>query len=148
MDEQVQPVDILLVEDNEDDIVIVQEAFAESRLLNLIHVVRDGEEAVAYLRCEGIYQKTPRPGLVMLDINMPKKNGFEVLETMKADPALRSIPVIMLTVSDREEDIIKSYANGACSFIKKPVDFDRFKEVIKQFELYWTLVSRIPTPYK
>jgi CheY-like chemotaxis protein len=140
-----QPVEILLVEDNEDDIVLTQEAFTEARLVNVINTVRDGEEALAYLRREGKYKVARLPGLILLDINMPKKNGFEVLEAMKADPSLRSLPVIMLTTSDREEDIVCSYADGACSYIRKPVDLDRFVDVVKQFELYWTLVSQIPS---
>lgn len=139
-----QPIEILLVEDNEDDIVIIQEAFADARLVNVMYTVCDGEEALAYLRQEGKYSAAPVPGLVLLDINMPKKNGFEVMEEMKRDTKLRSLPVIMLTMSDREEDVIRSYAGGACSYIRKPVDLDRFTDVIKQFELYWTLVSRIP----
>jgi CheY-like chemotaxis protein len=140
-----QPVEILLVEDNEDDIVLTQEAFTEAKLMNVINTVRDGEEALAYLRREGKYKVARLPGLILLDINMPKKNGFEVLETMKADPSLRSLPVVMLTTSDREEDIVRSYADGACSYIRKPVDLDRFIDVVKQFELYWTLVSKIPS---
>ncbi len=140
-----QPVEILLVEDNEDDIVLTQEAFTEARLVNVINTVRDGEEALAYLRREGKYKVARLPGLILLDINMPKKNGFEVLEAMKADPSLQSLPVIMLTTSDREEDIVRSYADGACSYIRKPVDLDRFVDVVKQFELYWTLVSQIPS---
>ncbi len=140
-----QPVEILLVEDNEDDIVLTQEAFTEAKLVNVINTVRDGEEALAYLRREGKYKVARLPGLILLDINMPKKNGFEVLEAMKADLALRSLPVIMLTTSDREEDIVRSYADGACSYIRKPVDLDRFIDVVKQFELYWTLVSKIPS---
>lgn len=131
-----QPVEILLVEDNEDDIVLTQEAFTEAKLVNVINTVRDGEEALAYLRREGQYKVARLPGLILLDINMPKKNGFEVLEAMKVDPALRSLPVIMLTTSDREEDIVRSYADGACSYIRKPVDLDRFIDVVKQFELY------------
>jgi two-component system, response regulator len=78
---------------------------------------------------------------------MPKKNGFEVMQAMKADPRLRTLPVIMLTMSDRDEDVIRSYANGACSYIRKPVDLDQFHTVIKQFELYWTMISRIPIPH-
>jgi CheY-like chemotaxis protein len=82
--------------------------------------------------------------MVLLDINMPKKNGFEVLEEMKADPRLRQTPVVILTTSDREDDIVKSYANGACSYITKPVDFDKLKHVVQQFSLYWALVAEIP----
>ena len=138
------PVEILLVEDNEDDIVIIQEAFGEAKMVNVINTVRDGEEALAYLRREGRYKVTRRPGLILLDINMPKKNGFEVVEAMKADPQLRSIPIVMLTMSDREDDIIRAYAGGACSYICKPVDLDQFNAVIKQFECYWGAISQIP----
>jgi len=139
-----QPLDILLVDDNDDDILLVRESFEEARLVNIIHVVRDGEEAMKYLRREGKYKKAKPPGMVLLDINMPKKNGFEVLEEMKADPHLRQMPVVILTTSDREDDIIKSYSNGACSFITKPVNFDKLKEVARHFSLYWALVAEIP----
>ena len=142
---QNQPVQILLVEDNEDDVIMTMESFEEVNLTNVVNVVQDGEEAMAYLRREGKYKDALQPGLVLLDINMPKKNGFEVLQEMKADPTLRHIPVIILTTSDREEDIVKSYANGACSFIPKPVGFDNFIKVAKQFSLYWALVTRIPS---
>lgn len=139
-----QPVDLLLVEDNEDDMLLIDEAFAEAKLMNVIQKVRDGEEALAYLRREGRYKNAHRPGLVLLDINMPKKSGFEVLAAMKEDPQLRPIPVVMLTMSDREEDIVRSYADGACSYVRKPMSVEEFAHVVKEFELYWTLVSRIP----
>ena len=138
------PLEILLVEDNEDDIVIVQETFADAQLANILHTVRDGEEALTYLRREGPYKDVPQPGLILLDINMPKKNGFEVMQELKADPQLRALPVIMLTTSDREEDIVLSYACGASSYIRKPVNLDQFHAVVKQFEVYWTRVSRVP----
>jgi CheY-like chemotaxis protein len=140
------PVEILLVEDNEDDIVLVQEALAGSKLVNLLYVVRDGEEALAYLKHKGKYQSAVMPGLMLLDVNMPKKNGFEVLDEIKAEPALRYLPVVMLTTSGTEEDVFKSYTKGACSFIRKPVDFDKFQEVIHQFSLYWALVACVPVP--
>jgi CheY-like chemotaxis protein len=140
-----QPMEILLVEDNEDDIVLEREALADAKLVNLMYVVRDGEQAMAYLRREGTYQNAQTPGLILLDINMPKKNGFEVLNEIKLDPAIRHIPVVMLTTSDSELDIVKSYAKGACSFITKPMDFDKFGEVVKQFALYWALVARVPS---
>jgi CheY-like chemotaxis protein len=140
-----QTMEILLVEDNEDDILLEQEALAEAKLVNIMSVVRDGEEAMAYLRREGRYHDARLPGLILLDINMPKKNGFEVLNEMKADAELRHIPVVMLTTSDSERDIVKSYATGACSFITKPMDFDKFGEIVKQFALYWALVARIPS---
>ena len=108
--------------------------------------MRDGEEALSYLRRKDKYQYAQRPGLILLDINMPRKNGFEVLHEMKADPGLSHIPVIMLTTSESEADVVKSYAKGACSFITKPMNFDKFGEVIKQFAVYWALVSRIPNP--
>jgi len=139
-----EPVDLLLVEDNEDDIVLIEEAFAEAKLMNLIFKVRDGEEALAYLRQEGQYTHRRRPGLVLLDINMPMKNGFEVLQAMKADPLLQSLPVVMLTTSDREDDIVRSYTHGACSYIRKPMSLEQFVQVVKDFELYWTMVSRVP----
>jgi len=139
-----QPVELLLVEDNEDDMILIDEAFAEAKLMNVIQKVRDGEEALAYLRREGRYKNAHRPGLVLLDINMPKKSGFEVLAAMKEDPQLRPIPVVMLTMSDREEDIVRSYADGACSYVRKPMSVEEFAHVVKEFELYWTLVSRIP----
>ncbi len=139
------PMEILLVEDNEDDILLEQEALADAKLVNVMSVVRDGEEAMAYLRRQGSHQNARAPGLILLDINMPKKNGFEVLNEIKADPALMHIPVVMLTTSDNEADIVKSYARGACSFITKPMDFDKFRDVIRQFALYWALVSRIPS---
>jgi chemotaxis family two-component system response regulator Rcp1 len=139
-----QQVEILLVEDNEDDIVIIQEVFADMKLASIVNTVRDGEEALAYLRRNGKYKVARVPDIVLLDINMPKKNGFEVLEEMKKDPRLQSLPVIMLTTSHREEDVVRSYEKGACSYIHKLVDLNQFKQLIKQFEHYWTGVSRVP----
>jgi len=139
-----QQIEILLVDDNDDDVVLISESFQESRFLNLMHVVHDGVEALAYLRREGKYKGAAMPGLVLLDINMPKMNGFEVLDAIKADPELRSIPVVMLTTSTRDVDIARSYQGGACSFVSKPVDLEKLKEVVKQFALYWTLVSIVP----
>lgn len=139
-----EAVELLLVEDNEDDIVLIEEAFAEAKLMNVIFTVRDGEEALAYLRQEGPYNHMRRPGLVLLDINMPKMNGFEVLQAMKADPRLQSLPVVMLTTSDRDDDIVRSYTDGACSYIRKPMTLKQFAQAVKNFELYWTMVSRVP----
>jgi CheY-like chemotaxis protein len=139
-----KPIEILLAEDNDDDILLIEEALSDSRLLNLMKVARDGAQALAYLRREGEFKGARMPGLVLLDVNMPKKNGLEALQEIKADPELRHLPVVMMTVSERDEDIIKSFSYGACSYIKKPVDFEKLKEVVKNFELYWTLVSKIP----
>jgi CheY-like chemotaxis protein len=139
-----RPIEILLVEDNDDDIIMTLEAFQDAKLVNVVRVLRDGEEALAYLRREASLGSAASPGLVLLDINMPKKGGFEVLDEMKHDPSLQHIPVIMLTTSTREEDVAKSYASGACSYISKPVTMEQFSELAKQFSLYWALVSRIP----
>lgn len=141
---KLKPIEILLVEDNEADVVLIQESLAESKLMNLMQVLGDGEEAMAYLRRKGKYGDAKMPGLILLDINMPKKSGLEVLREVKEDPALSYLPIVIMTTSSREEDIVSSYAAGACSYIRKPVEFQRFLEVIKNFELYWTLVSRIP----
>jgi CheY-like chemotaxis protein len=143
---QTKPMEILLIEDNEDDILLEQEALADAKLVNLMHVVRDGEEALAFLRHEGKYRGAQTPGLILLDINMPRKNGFEVLNEIKKDPALMHIPVVMLTTSDSESDIVKSYATGACSFITKPMNFEKFRDVVNQFAIYWALVARVPEP--
>ena len=137
-------VEVLLVEDNEDDLVIIQEVFADMKLGSIVNTVRDGEEALAYLQRKGKYKVARMPDIVLLDINMPKKNGFEVLDEIKKDSRLLSLPVIMLTTSHREEDIVRSYSKGACSYIHKLVDLDQFKQLIKQFEHYWTGISRIP----
>ncbi|TKB86058.1 MAG: response regulator [Nitrospira sp.] len=140
-----RPFDILIAEDNEDDILLIREAFETVNMANRVAVVRDGEEALAYLRGEGPFSQCPFPGLVLLDINMPKKTGLEVLVEIKSDARFRPLPVVMLTVSEREEDIVRSFEQGACSYIRKPVTFSRFLSVVKEFELYWTLVSRVPT---
>lgn len=138
------PIDILLVEDNDDDILLTEEAFSEGKLVNVVHAVRDGEEAMEYLRRQGQYADVKLPGLVLLDINMPKMSGLEVLEEIKKDPELKHLPVVILTTSERENDIVKSYESGACSFIRKPVKLSDFREALRQFELYWALVARIP----
>jgi len=127
------PVEILLVEDNENDIVLIQEAFAEAATARLVAVVRDGEEAMAYLGRRGQYHDARMPGLVLLDINMPKKNGFEVLAEMKADPALQSIPVVIFSGSTQQEDIARSYAAGAATYVPKPMDFQGLIEFAQTF---------------
>ncbi len=139
-----QAVSILLVDDNDDDIVLIKDALAESRLINVLDVAHDGEEAIDFLRRQGKYKDALEPGLVLLDINMPKKNGFEVLMEVKADPELKHIPIIMLTVSHRDEEVIKAYREGVCSFVRKPIDFCEFQRVVGQLSLYWALVATIP----
>ncbi|MCD4785129.1 MAG: response regulator [Candidatus Eremiobacteraeota bacterium] len=142
-------INILLVEDNEDDIFIIRKIFEKANVTNMLNVVRRGEEALDYINHRGKYaeEKPPTPGLVLLDIMMPGLNGFDVLKELKASPKHKKIPVVMLTTSNREEDIVKSFENGACSYITKPISFDRFFEVIKQFKIYWTMVSKIPNGY-
>lgn len=140
----VPPLDILVVDDNEDDVLLLQESLCDLPAVNLVHAVHDGEEALTFLRREGRYAQACRPGLVLLDINMPKKNGFEVLAEMKNDPSLRMIPVVMLTTSSRDSDITTAYGGGACSFVTKPVDFDRLKLIAEHFVCYWTTVVQVP----
>lgn len=142
-----KPVDILLVEDNEDHIELTLRALKNNNLINDIHVVKDGQEALDFVYHQGKYEDTekyPRPGLILLDIHLPKMNGFEVLETLKKDPDVKSIPIIMLTTSSRDEEIAKSYAGGANSYVTKPVDFEEFVKKIKDMKLYWTIVNSLP----
>jgi len=143
-------IDILLAEDNPDDIEITKRALKEAKVINRLFIVRDGQEALDFLFRQGAYQdaaKSPEPGLVLLDINMPKMNGVEVLKKIKETDSLKHIPVVMLTVSRRDEDIIKSYDLGCNSFIQKPVDFERFVDLVKEIELYWGLFN-VPFPEK
>ena len=137
-------VNILLVEDNPDDIKITERALERGKVLNKLYVVRDGQEALDFLYHKGDYsdpQKAPRQGLILLDINLPKLNGIDVLKKVKSDEKLRRIPIIMLTVSKRDEDVVRSYDLGVNSYIVKPVEFDKFVETIKNIELYWILTN-------
>lgn len=144
--DETKPIDILLVDDSEDDVVIAQRAFKKGRILNNLYIARSGQEALDFIYHEGKYkdETIPTPGLILLDINMPNMNGFQVLEKLKADPKYRIIPVIMLTISDRDEDIVRSYTNGAVSYITKPIGFEAFVKIIEQFEIYWAMVSKVP----
>jgi CheY-like chemotaxis protein len=144
MTEEHKIIKILLVEDNPDDIDITKRALREAKVINKLWIVRDGQEALDFLRNEGEYRDPsacPRPGLILLDINLPKVNGIDVLKAIKDDPKLKRIPVVMLTVSKRDEDIIKSYNCGCNSFIQKPVNFENFVEVVKEISLYWGLLN-------
>lgn len=138
-------VKILLAEDNEDDVVIIKDVFKTSRLINIIDVVPDGIETLAYLRGEGVYKNFDRPDILIMDINMPKKNGLEVLEELKGDPKLRSLPVVIMTSSERGEDICRSYEQGACTYIVKPLSYQRFVEVANTFSFYWGLYASVPS---
>jgi CheY-like chemotaxis protein len=137
-------IQILLVDDNEDDVLMFKDILEGAKLINTLEVVYDGQEAMAYLRKEGNFKDSQTPGLIMLDITMPKKNGFEVLEEIKTDLHLKHIPVIVFTTSSREEDIFKSYSFGAASYISKPVEIKKFQEVINHFLIYWAMVAEIP----
>lgn len=142
-----RPVDILLAEDDEDDYFLTKEALEESHLANTLYWVRDGEELVEFLRHKGAYtdkSKAPRPGLILLDLNMPRKDGRETLMEIKTDPELRRIPVIVLTTSDAEEDVIRSYDLGVNSFIQKPVSFVEFIATVQQLTDYWFQLVRLP----
>ena len=142
--EQGRPVEILLVEDNPGDVRLTQEAFKEGKVSNNLNVVGDGVEALKFLRREDGYGTAPRPDIVLLDLNLPKMGGREVLEKVKADPELKRIPVVILTTSKAEEDVFKTYSSHANCYITKPVDFERFIEVVKMIEGFWLTVVRLP----
>jgi CheY-like chemotaxis protein len=137
-------VDVLLVEDDDGDVLMTREAFEHHKIRNHLHVVQDGEEALEFLRREGRYTDAPRPGLILLDLNLPRRDGREVLAELKADPELRVIPVVVLTTSEAEEDILRSYSLHANAYVSKPVDFDRFIDVIRQIDDFFVTVVKLP----
>ena len=138
------PAEILLVEDNPGDVGLVREAMKENKILNHLSVVWDGVEAMAFLRREGKHADAPRPDLILLDLNLPKKSGREVLVEVKQDPGLKRIPVAILTTSSAEEDILKSYDLQANCYITKPVDLDQFVIVVKSIEEFWLGIVKLP----
>ena len=138
------PLEILLVEDNPGDARLAQEALKEGSLLSRLTVVVDGVEAMSYLRREGRYSEAPRPHLVLLDLNIPRKDGRQVLAEIKADPDLRRIPVVVLTTSQAEQDVMRSYDLHANCYVTKPVDLDRFIAVVRSIEEYWCSVVTLP----
>ena len=140
-----KPVEILLVEDNPGDVRLTQETMKEFKVLNNLSVVGDGVEAMAFLRREGKYAKASRPDLILLDLNLPKKDGREVLAEIKRDEQLKRIPVVILTTSGAEQDILKTYELHANCYIKKPVDLDQFSAVIKSIEQFWFTIVKLPT---
>ena len=140
-------VEILLVEDNRADVELTLHVLRGDNLANRIHVARDGEEALDFLYCRGVYaQRDPnqRPKLILLDLKLPKVDGLAVLRQVKSDPRLKVIPVVVMTSSKEERDLVQSYELGANSYIQKPVDFDQFRAAVKQFGLYWLLVNQPP----
>ena len=143
-EEQFRPINILLVEDNPGDIWLAQEALRRSKMINRLFPLNDGREAVAFLRRQGSHAGAIRPDLILLDLNLPKKDGREVLAEIKADPDLRRIPVVVLTSSAAEEDVLKTYNLHANCYVTKPVDFDRFMEVVRSVEDFWLTIVKLP----
>jgi len=139
-----RPVEILLVEDNPGDVRLTQEALKESKICNHLSVVTDGVEAVEYLRREGRFAQAVRPDLILLDLNLPRKNGREVLAEIKEDQDLRHIPVVVLTISQDEEDVIKAYNLHANCYIIKPLDLNQFLKVVKSIEDFWLTIVKLP----
>lgn len=139
-----KPVEILLVEDDPGDILMTTEALEESKLLHTLEVLDNGEEAIRYLRREPPYEDAPRPDLVLLDLNLPRLDGREVLSLIKADPSLRQIPCVILTTSDAEEDVMRSYDLHANAYVTKPVDFNAFTEVVRQIDDFFFTIVRLP----
>lgn len=146
MIENPRSITILLAEDDPDDRLLVREAFEENHLLNSLEMVEDGEELMDYLRKCGDYETKPTPNLILLDLNMPRKNGMEALQEIKADANLRRIPIVVLTTSKAEEDIIRTYDLGVNSFIVKPVTFDSLVELVRELGKYWFQIVELPEP--
>ena len=139
-----KPVEILLVEDNPGDVRLTLEAFHEAKVCNKVHTVYDGVDAMAFLRREGKYAHAPSPDIILLDLNLPKKDGREVLAEIKCDENMKRIPVVVLTTSKAEEDIIKSYELQASCYITKPVDLDQFLETVKSIGDFWLAIVKLP----
>ena len=140
-----KPVEILLVEDNAGDVGLIEEVFEEAKIRNNIHVAEDGEEAMLYLHGEGKFLGSPRPDIVLLDLNLPKKDGREVLKEIKEDSNLKNIPVVVLTTSNAEKDILRTYDLHVNAYITKPLDFNEFMKVIESIESFWLEIVQLPT---
>jgi CheY-like chemotaxis protein len=143
-DDQSEAIEVLLVEDDPGDVLMTREAFEQHKVRNTLHVVSDGVEALSFLRQEGEYADVPRPDLVLLDLNLPRKDGREVLAEIKADPQLRRTPVVVLTTSEAEEDVLRSYDLHANAYVAKPVDFDRFIDVVQRIDSFFVTVVKLP----
>ncbi|AWL84875.1 chemotaxis protein CheY [Streptomyces sp. TSRI0445] len=144
MNTPVQPIEVLLVEDDPGDELMTREAFEDNKIRNTLHVVRDGQEALDFLYRRGEYTEAPRPDLVLLDLNLPKYDGRQVLEQIKGDPELALIPVVVLTTSSAEEDILRSYKLHANAYVTKPVDLDQFIAAVRQIDEFFVTVVRLP----
>jgi len=138
------PIEILLVEDNPGDVDLAREALENGKLYNTLHVVNDGEAAMAFLRHEGKYTDAPRPDLILLDLNLPRKNGQEVLAEIKSDEELKCIPVVILTSSKAEQDILNTYNLHANCYISKPIDLDQFLKVVQAIKTFWVTIVKLP----
>jgi chemotaxis family two-component system response regulator Rcp1 len=139
-------IQILLVEDSPGDVRLTQEVLRQAKIANVLHVVGDGEEALAFLRREGEHAEAPRPDLVLLDLNLPRKDGREVLAEIDGDVELRTIPVIVLTTSAAEQDILRSYQLSANAYITKPIDLTEFMSVVRSIEAFWLSIVKLPPP--
>ncbi|MDC7121297.1 response regulator [Cellulomonas fimi] len=137
-------IDVLLVEDDPGDVLMTREAFEHNKVRNRLWVVADGVSAMEFLRKEGEHVEAPTPDLILLDLNLPRMDGREVLQALKADESLRSIPVVVLTTSEAEEDVVRSYSLHANAYVTKPVDFDRFIDVVRQIDEFFVEVVRLP----
>ena len=146
--ELVKPIEILLVEDNPGDVRLTIEALKEAKVINHLTVVKDGLEALAFLRRQGSYTAAPRPHLIVLDLNLPRKDGREVLADIKADDSLKRIPVVVLTTSQDEQDVLKSYNLHANCYITKPVDLDQFVRVVRSIEDFWLGIVVLPVSHQ
>ncbi|WP_406143578.1 response regulator [Streptomyces sp. NBC_01012] len=144
MNDVVQPIEVLLVEDDPGDELMTREAFADNKIRNTLHVVRDGQEALDFLYRKGEHTEAPRPDLVLLDLNLPKYDGRQVLERIKTDPELALIPVVVLTTSSAEEDILRSYKLHANAYVTKPVDLEQFIGAVRQIDDFFVSVVRLP----
>ena len=139
-----KPIEILLVEDNPGDVRLIKEAFREGKVLNILHVVEDGVEAMAFLRRENTYAQAPRPGLILLDLNLPRKDGREVLAEIKGDENLKRIPVVILTSSKSEEDVFRTYNLHANAYVAKPMGLNEFMATVRSIEDFWLVIVKLP----
>jgi CheY-like chemotaxis protein len=140
-----KPVEILLVEDNDGDVGLIEEVLEEAKIRNILHVAKDGEEAMLFLHGEGKFSGSLRPDIILLDLNLPKKDGREVLKEVKEDSNLKSIPVVILTTSGAEKDIIRAYELHANAYVTKPLDFDQFIKVVEYIANFWLDIVKLPT---
>jgi two-component system, chemotaxis family, response regulator Rcp1 len=138
------PIEILLVEDNPGDVRLTKEALKEGKVYSNLHTVKDGVEAMEFLRREGKYKDVPRPDIILLDLNLPRKDGREVLEEIKSDELLKRIPVVVLTTSKAEEDVLRTYNLHANCYVTKPVDLEKFMVVVKSIDVFWLTVVTVP----